>query len=110
MESIKAMNQKINEDYIKHLEKPLIVEDRVSDGQKSKDNSRCTSCGFIRYARITAIKGKACPNCKSRDHWVASHEAPQEAINLFCEALRVTPMSPAGQKVKQAVEVLTLYL
>ena len=97
--------------YIENVEQPHIVElEQNKANNKMKDCTRCTVCGYIAYKDFNEFDLRPCPKCHSKHSMVASFEAPHEAINLLCEAMRITPMSPAGQKVKQAIECLCNYL
>ncbi len=69
----------------------------------TKNNSRCIACGFIRYNETGMTD---CPKCRSKNVMTDSYEAPQEAVNLFCDALKIGPKSYAGNKIKQAVDIL----
>jgi len=97
-------------DYLKDVTQPHIKNTPPTPVLNQKENTRCTACGFIRYSSFDDFNLKPCPKCKSKYTMVPSHDGPQEAISLLCEAFNITPMSKAGQKVKQAVDVLCSYL
>lgn len=73
--------------------------------QKEKLHCRCKACGYIRMYTRHLIKCPICGN-KEEDLLVPSGTPKQEALKLLCEAFKIGPASWAGQKIKQALDII----
>jgi len=69
-----------------------------------REQIRCTLCGFIR----NDLKMPICPSCGDRDtdNRAPSYSPKREALQLFCEALHITPVCADAGKIKQALDVI----
>ena len=99
----RTVNKKFKEPCTHKIEKHSIGRLPRTPETRAKKNTRCTACGFIRYNTINLID---CPKCRTKDAMVNSHDAPEEAVALFCSASGISPGSVRGQKIKQAVDIL----
>lgn len=90
----------------------LCKDSDVSDSEYTKGgkimkktNCRCTDCGFIRY---NTTKMEVCPICGNRNikKMVPAFTNKQEALNLFCDAFKISPTSRDGMRIKQALDII----